>query len=1124
MPTKYAGRVLTILVVMYVALSCIYPRAPFSIFLPLQQEPASWRHTLKPGIDMVGGTSLLYEIEATDNAASTSGLSNQVADALKRRVDPNGVLNLIWRPQGDTRLEIQMPLSGDSARADAVRQTYLAAQKELAALNVPLPQVVSVVESLGGPDREARLAELTQGSDARREAFAALASAFDALQVARSNGTIPEQQAAEQAYEAAKRGVEATNLPIDEVQVALEARPDVRKTRLEALAVRNAGFPQRQAALDAYAAAHEQYVQVKDEIGDTASLKRLLRGSGVLEFHILADDVPPATFQEYFQRLQAVGPRPRAGDEFRWYAVDRPEALGGRQMVTGPDGNQYVLAYASGDRALDDRDPEWGLARAFPDQDQNGGNAVGFEFDAMGARLFGELTGQNVNRPLAVILDNRVISAPTINQQITARGVITGGSGGFSSADAGYLINTLNAGALPARLAEDPLVERSVGPQLGEDNLRAGLYASVFGLLITAFFLIAYYYLAGVVATFAVLLNMVLILGAMAMLNATFTLPGIAGIILSIGMAVDANVLIFERLREEQARGLSIRMALRNAYDRAFSAILDSNITTGITAFILYRFGSEEVAGFGLTLLIGIFASLFTALYVTRTVFGLLVDRFGIEDLGSLPRSYPRWDRMLTPNIDWMSKARLFGLVSAVIVGIGLVLFGWAFRKGNVLDIEFAGGTTAQFELREAMPISEVRRLLSDDAGPLAGAQIVALEPAAGLPNDTSYEVVVSEKDNAAVTGAIVGRLGDRLNIRAASTFADSERDFDAAMIGTRLFPITEDAADVDGLPVPRDALAANTGGVAVVLRDLQPMLSREELQARFDQQRLRGVYDAEGLRGGVNATVETFPDQNAAVVLVSNERFGYDADNADVIAEWRAELAGPTWQLLRDAVANPEQLQRVTNIGAQVAGEFQRDALIALVLSVLTIMAYVWIRFGDLKFGGATVVALAHDTLFCVAAIGYAHLLTAPWLLGGAIGDALLLDPFRLNLTMVAAILTVMGFSMNDTVVVFDRIRENRGKYGMLTGKVINDSINQTLSRTLLTGGTTIVTIFVMYVFGGPGIHGFTFAMLVGIVTGTYSSIAIASPLLLWGRAEAAAPAPMLPSHSKREADVAVG
>jgi SecD/SecF fusion protein len=542
-------------------------------------------------------------------------------------------------------------------------------------------------------------------------------------------------------------------------------------------------------------------------------------------------------------------------------------------------------------------------------------------------------------------------------------------------------------------------------------------------------------------------------------------------------------------------------MALRNAYDRAFSAILDSNITTGITALILYVFGSEEVAGFGLTLLIGIFASLFTALFVTRTIFGLFVDKFGLQDLGSLPRTFPRWNEIMTPNIDWMARARFFNLLSAALIVAGCSLFAWYFTQDRILDIEFAGGTTAQFDLKEPTPIAEIRELLEAEAPhPLAGAQIVSIEPPAGLPNETSYEVVVPSENKAAVTQAIVDRLDDRLNMREPSTFAGHDQSFDA-VLDQAVVPIEPSVTEVGGLPVDPALLAANSGGVAIVLRDLEPPLTQEQLQDRFNQQRLKGVYDAEGLRGSVNVAVETFPDQNAAVLLVSNDRYLYDATDAEVARQWRAEFAEPAWTLVVDAVANPDELQKVTNIGGQVAGEFQRDAIIALVLSILVIVAYIWIRFGDLKFGGSTVVALLHDTLFVIAAIGYAHLLTDPRILGGVVGDWVLLDPFRLNLTMVAAILTVMGFSMNDTVVVFDRIRENRGKYGKMTRQVVNDSINQTLSRTLLTGGTTIMTIFLMYVMGGPGIHGFTFAMLVGIVTGTYSSIAIASPLLLWGQ-----------------------
>ncbi len=1106
MPTKYTGRVLTILVVMYIALSAIYPRAPFSIFLPISEQAMSWSHNLRPGIDMVGGTSLLYEIDAPEGV-QRSGLAEQVATALKRRVDPQGVRNLIWRPQGDTRLEIQMPLTGNSKAAEAIRDEYLSAQGRLSDLNVTPAQVLRVIESSEGEAQEVELARLAQGSEARRAVFADLVAAHNRLKNARESGIIPEIEAAQSDYAAARAGIQDTNLNVEQVNVALDADVDVRRQRMEEFAERNGGFPQRQEALEAYAAAYDRYKQVRDDIADTASLKRLLQGSGVLAFHIVAIDLPATEYAQWVEKLMTSGPRPRAGDPVRWLQVERESAASGYQTVTGPDGNRYMLVHTSDAKSLDDKDDKWGLQRAGPGQDDRGGRAVSFVLDAMGGRLFGELSGAHVGQPLAIVLDEKIISAPRLDSAIHGSGIITGGPAGFSDAEAEYLINTLNAGALPAQLSKDPIAERTVGPQLGEDNLRAGLIACAFGILIVAGFMISYYYLSGVVATIAVLMNMTLILGSMAAMNATFTLPSIAGIILALGMSVDANVLIFERLREEQARGLSLRMALRNAYDRALSAILDSNITTGITALILYVFGSEEVAGFGLTLLIGIFASLFTALFVTKTIFGILVDKVGLEDLRSIPRTFPKWNRLLTPNIDWMSKAPYLGTLSLALIVVGCVLFGVYFARDRVLDIEFAGGTTAQFDLREPTRIEEIRSLLADESGPLQDAQIVAIEPPAGLPNNTSYEVVVPEKNKAAVTAAIVERLGTRLNMREASTFSGYDSDYDQ-VVGHAVYPIEPNLDDVGGLTVSPNLLATHAGGVAIVLRDMQPMLSAEHLQERFNQQRLKGVYDAEGLRGSVNVDVEDFPEQKSAVLLISNDRYVYDAADADIAREWRLEFADPAWTLMRDAVSNPDELQKVTNIGSQVAGEFKRDALIAMVLSVLAIVAYIWLRFGDLKFGGATVLALLHDTLFVIAAIGYAHLLTEPWLLGGIVGDLLLLNPFRLNLTMVAAILTVMGFSMNDTVVVFDRIRENRGKYGKLTRQVVNDSINQTLSRTLLTGGTTLCTIFLMYVIGGPGIHGFTFAMLVGIVTGTYSSIAIASPVLLWGHLRERVPA----------------
>ena len=1116
MPTRYTGRVLTIVAVLYISICCIYPRAPFSFFQLLLREPISMQHNLRPGIDMAGGTSLLYEIESDGETAPPSDLAQQVATALKKRVDPQGVRNLIWRPQGATRLEVQLPLSRTSDEATAARDEFVAAQEKLESLIVKPQQVIAAVEQLDGETRDARLAELASGNATRTDVYGELVSAFDALKQAQESGTIIEASAKRDAYDEAKQKLDRLNVSMLDVNAAVSATGDLRQQRIDGLLMASENFPERKAAIEEFVASYDAYEKVRDEIADTASLIRLLQGSGVLSFHIRATqaDLGVQGYEEMYERLMRVGPRPQAGDETRWLEVDRPdiltfEAENGEtidQAVRGPDGKRYTLVWITDDKSVDERDKEhgseWSLQEAKNGSDQNGLRAVAFTFDAQGAALFGDLTRQNIGAPLTTVLDDRVVSVANINGPISKNGIITGGRGGFSVPEQEYLVSTFNAGALPARLSDEPLSVRTVGPQLGADNLRAGLIASIFGVLIVGVFLISYYYMAGFVAFLAVVMNMLIILASMAALGAPFTLAGIAGIILSLGMSVDANVLIFERLREEQNRNLSLRMALRNAYDRAFSAIMDSNITTGITALVLYWVGSEEVRGFGLTLLIGIFASLFTALFVTRTIFGLMIDKLNWKDLGSLPRSVKKLDQWLTPNWDWMGKAWLLGGISAIIVTIGCVMFGYYWQKGRILDIEFAGGTTAQFELVEEVPLGELRDLLETDdmtaGNPLADAQLVTIESATGGGSGQQlvWELVANAQDKDAVQRAIVQRLGNRLNLQEAADFTGSNVSYDEAA-GTTILPITGQDMTVDGLAVDQDKLLANDGGAIIVLRDLKPMLEDADLRARINQERLKGQFEGAGLRGGVSIDVQTFPAQEAAVVLLSNAAYGYDEGNLEVNDDWRRQLAEPFWKLTNAAVTEPDDLQKLTNIDSQVAAEFSRNAVLAVVLSVLAIMVYIRVRFGDLKYSTATIVALAHDTLFCLAGIGYAHFLSHTF-----IGDALLIDPFRLNLTMVAAILTVMGFSMNDTVVVFDRIRENRGKYGDLDRKVVNDSINQTLSRTLLTGGTTLVTIAVMYFTGGPGIHGFTFAMLVGIITGTYSSIAIASPLLLVGKA----------------------
>jgi SecD/SecF fusion protein len=321
------------------------------------------------------------------------------------------------------------------------------------------------------------------------------------------------------------------------------------------------------------------------------------------------------------------------------------------------------------------------------------------------------------------------------------------------------------------------------------------------------------------------------------------------------------------------------------------------------------------------------------------------------------------------------------------------------------------------------------------------------------------------------------------------SKFDEANATLDEAVSSKVIQPVvlTKNRFMVNGKEVPN----APQGSVAIFLKNIEPPLTAAQISDRIN-----GVKSSTpGSELLQQITVTSLENGNgpthSAVVVVANKNFSYDKNPI----EWRARIAGPAWKAINDGIGKEANLQKVSNFDPQVAGDTQQAALFATLGSIIAIMAWIWLRFGDHKYGTATVLAMVHDTIMVVGAIGVAH-----WLANTIVGHALLLEAFRVNMTLVAAILTVMGYSMVDTIVVFDRIRENRGKYGVISRQLINDSVNQTLSRTLLTAGTTMMTLFVMYVWGGPAIHGFTFVLLIGILIGTYSSIAVAAPILLIG------------------------
>ena len=1114
MPTNYSSRITIILIVLFGSiLGIISPAKLFDSSIPWSRKT-----NLKPGIDIAGGESLVYEIKVPPGSdgrgSSGQSLAEEVSAALKKRVDPNGLMNLVWRPEGDTRLEIQIPRALDAGKRDEARKALITAQEELKKTNLNVADVKAAIEKLSGPERDKKLTELAAGSADRLKQLNSLAALYDQIQKAKAdlaaaekaNNTAAKNKAAdaqvlaEIQYDKELKNIESSNLSLEEMQSILDLpadKPELRNQRLAELKDRYKGFDARIRALDKLNLADAEFKKYKGQLEGAIDLKRMLRGSGVLEFHILVTNLESPEAQQMRERLLTKGPAPQAGDTMKWFKVDNLKEFGGHTTfpLKGDPDTRYVLAYITLDKQMvHNRNANaWALQSAQPSRDQSGGNAVGFTFDPQGAKLFGDLTRNNIHLPLGIVLDDRMISAPNLLHEIGAEGIITGGTGGFEPQQMKYLVNTLSAGSLPATLADEPVSERTVSPQLGVDNLYRGLLASLIGLVVVSIFLVGYYHIAGLVAFFAVIMNLIIILGVLAMFGATFTMPSIAGIVLTVGTAIDANVLVFERMREEEHRGHPLKMALQHAYDRALSAIVDSNMTTAITSLCLYVFGSEEVKGFGLTLLIGIVSSLFTALFVTKTIFAILIDKYGLKELGSVPTKYPKWDKLLHPKIDWMGMIWPFITFSTIFIVAGLSAF--IVKKRDMFDVEFASGTTVQIELKDdsGLPLQKVRDLINQRSQQIPAASVVSINN-----SDKNYEIVTPSDKASVVRDAVLDVMGPYLKIERPSKFDQTGLKLEDAL-NKSVIPIDKETLEIDGKPIAE--AASYVGGVAVVLRNLDPPISPNEVHSRIDRAATApgsetnlGKWRVEvvGLNNDTSKDKNNNPSKDV-VVLAMNPDFPY-AKSAE---GWKESTAVPMWRLINEGVNREAKLQKVSNFDPQVASGTRWQAFFATAFSIVAIMVYIWFRFGDLKYATATVVALIHDTLAVIGAVGLSHYLD------NGFGHMFLIEPFRINLTLVAAILTIMGYSMIDTIVVFDRIRENRGRYGKISRKVINDSINQTLSRTLLTAGTTLVMVAVMYFCGGSGIHGFTFVLLVGILIGTYSSVAIAAPILLIGSDE---------------------
>jgi SecD/SecF fusion protein len=590
-------------------------------------------------------------------------------------------------------------------------------------------------------------------------------------------------------------------------------------------------------------------------------------------------------------------------------------------------------------------------------------------------------------------------------------------------------------------------------------------------LISTIVCVLAYYRFSGLIATIALVLNLAMILASMMLFRQPLTLAGLAGLVLSVGMSVDANVLVFERIREEKEKNATNRMAIRNGFDRAWTTIFDSNLTTLISALVLYYVGTEQVKGFAITLIIGLAISMFTAVFFAHNLFEI-AERWGFAKLGmsdwvnSTKRSI-----FGLADIDFLSYRNIAYLISGCLIAIGLL--ATVLRGRQFLDIDFNGGTSVVFSLDKTMEPDRVREIAQKafdvDEGGLPIQTTLTNVEMREFDKNTVFKLDVSLKDEEQVRDRLLkgfnGETGAKLvTYDMKSAIQDS----------------------VGGAPLaPSNAPVEST---AVKLTFLDTIgSSSARLNATQIIESLVAASQAAG-RNLVDSQVELEPATDANWTRTSEVGF----------SEWNVKLpydaatTGLVLDQMRTAIQTKPVFQSFSKIESRVAGEMQQKAILGLLLSLLFITIYIWFRFNKVSYGVAAVVAVVHDVLITMGLLAVSHWLFRP--LG-----FLLIEDFKVSLTIVAAILTVIGYSLNDTIVVFDRIREVKGKSPNLTEKMINASVTQTLSRTLLTSSTTIIAILLMYIWGGEGIHGFAFCLLIGIVVGTFSSIFIASPILLW-------------------------
>ncbi|MBK7911075.1 MAG: protein translocase subunit SecDF [Bacteroidia bacterium] len=916
---------------------------------------------LNLGLDLKGGMNVTLEVSLVDlirsmanhstDATFNKALDNAVAAQSKsqkdfvslfvdefQKLDPNGRLAAIFATKelserinfNSSNEEVKQIIQTEANAA--FDRTYQIIKTRIDKFGVTQPNVQKlgngrILVELPGIKEPERVRKLLQGT-AKLEFWETYDNTEIYPMLEEANKALKLTGAADTTVQAEAINTDSLAVPADTLKDATAAADTAAKSEdlVAQLGDKKEGGDTAktdttgQKSFEDFARENPFFAVLTPSVGQNEQGQSELRKGPVIGMSLIKDT---ARVNQYLAMPQVRSKFPR---EFKAFWSVKPIDAEGRvlQLVAIKMPNRDFQAPLDGSAVVDARKQKG----QFSDNWE-----IGMSMNAEGARTWKRLTGQNIGKSVAIVLDDYVYSFPVVQNEIS--GGNSSITGQFTLEEADDLANVLKVGKLPApaRIVEDTVV----GPTLGQEAINAGLISFVIALVLVLLFMVSYYSNAGLVADIALFANVFFIMGILASLGAVLTLPGIAGIVLTIGLSVDANILIFERVREEMALGKGLRLAISDGFKHAYSSIIDSNVTTLILGIILYVFGTGPIQGFATTLIIGILTSLFCAIFITRMIFEWMLGRN--KDI----RFWNNFSKGAFKNIhiNFVERRKIYYMISGLIIAAGIAAF---VTKGLNFGVDFQGGR--------------------------------------------SY-----------------------------------------------------------------------------VVRFEKPMATVDVIDA------LKGPF-------GKSPEVKTFGGENQVKITTT-----YLIDDPAQDAEVR--VTDKLNEGLK-AIGGNYTVLSTQKVGPTIADDIKSSAIWAILISCALMFIYIFIRFKRWQFGLGAVIALLHDAVVVLSFF--------------AIFNGVLPFSLEIDQAFIAAILTVMGYSMTDTVVVFDRIREFVGVHHHAHNqrKVINDALNATLSRTINTSLTIFFVLLAIFIFGGEVIRGFTFALLIGIVIGTYSSICIATPVVV--------------------------